>query len=75
VEFEKTIDEKLIKAIPGVIKASKSGNNTWKIISHEGDDIRPLINKFAVDHNLTLLSLHREEQKLEDVFQQLTRDK
>lgn len=75
VEFEKTIDEKLIKAIPGVIKASKSGSNTWKIISREGDDIRPLINKFAVDHNLTLLSLHREEQKLEDVFQQLTRDK
>jgi ABC-2 type transport system ATP-binding protein len=75
VEFETPVDEKLIKSIPGVLKATKTGTLTWKLLSREGEDIRPFINKFAVDQKLTLLSLQREEQKLEDVFQQLTREK
>lgn len=75
VEFETPVDEKLIKSIPGVLKATKTGTLTWKLLSREGEDIRPFINKFAIDQKLTLLSLQREEQKLEDVFQQLTREK
>lgn len=74
VEFGSAVEEKLLKAIPGVMKVTKSGSNSWKLLSREGEDIRPLINKFAVDQKLTLLSLHREEQKLEDVFQQLTKE-
>ena len=74
VEFGSAVEEKLLKAISGVMKVTKSGSNSWKLLSREGEDIRPLINKFAVDQKLTLLSLHREEQKLEDVFQQLTKE-
>lgn len=74
VEFGSAVEEKLLKAIPGVMKVTKSGSNSWKLLSREGEDIRPLINKFTVDQKLTLLSLHREEQKLEDVFQQLTKE-
>ena len=36
-------------------------------------DIRPAVFQFAVDNNLTVLSLQRDEQKLEEVFQQLTK--
>jgi len=74
VEFGSAVEEKLLKAIPGVLKVTKAGSNSWKILSREGEDIRPQINKFAIDQKLTLLSLHREEQKLEDVFQQLTKE-
>jgi len=74
VEFGSNVEEKLLKAIPGVVKVTKTGSNSWKLLSREGEDIRPLINKFAVDQKLTLLSLHKEEQKLEDVFQQLTKE-
>ena len=72
VEFETPTTEKLLLSIPGVVKASKVTELLWKLEAKPGIDIRPKINKFAVDNNLTLLSLHREEYKLEQVFQELT---
>lgn len=72
VEFATLTTEELLLTISGVTKVAKTGNYSWKLYSKPGVDIRPLINKFAVDHNLTLLSLHREEHNLEQVFQELT---
>ena len=72
VEFASPTSEKLLLSIPGVVKAIKVNELSWKLHSKPGEDIRPRINKFAVDNNLTLLSLHREEHNLEQVFQELT---
>ena len=72
VEFASPVTEKLLLSIPGVAKAVKTNELSWKLHSKPGTDIRPHINKFAVDNNLTLLSLHREEHNLEQVFQELT---
>ncbi len=72
VEFETRTTEKQLLAIPGVIKAVKVNDLMWKLQAKPGEDIRPRINRFAVDNHLTLLSLHREEHNLEQVFQELT---
>ena len=72
VEFASEISEKKILSIPGVNKAIKINNLSWKLHSNPGVDIRPGISKFAMDNNLILLSLHREEHNLEQVFQELT---
>ena len=72
VEFETRTTAKQLLAIPGVIKAVKVNDLMWKLQAKPGEDIRPRINRFAVDNNLTLLSLHREEHNLEQVFQELT---
>jgi ABC-2 type transport system ATP-binding protein len=72
VEFETQTCEKLLLSIPGVEKAVKVNELTWKLQAKPGEDIRPRINKFAVENNLTLLSLHREEHNLEQVFHELT---
>ena len=72
VEFETQTSEKQLLAIPGVVKAVKINDLTWKLQAKPGVDIRPRINKFAVENNLTLLSLHREEHRLEKMFQELT---
>ncbi len=72
VEFASPTTEKLLLSIPGVARAVKTNDLSWKLHSKPGEDIRPRINKFAVDHNLTLLSLHREDYNLEQVFQELT---
>jgi ABC-2 type transport system ATP-binding protein len=45
----------------------------WHLISAPASDIRAAVFQFAVEHKYTVLSLHREEQKLEEVFQELTR--
>lgn len=45
----------------------------WIITSDSASDIRPAIFQFAVDQKLTVLSLQKEEAKLEEVFQELTK--
>ena len=58
-------------------RISKGGNPVsvnWHIISAPGNDIRAAVFQFAVDHKLTVISLQLEEQKLEGVFQELTRN-
>jgi ABC-2 type transport system ATP-binding protein len=46
----------------------------WHLSSESGRDIRADVFKFAVDNQLTVLSLQLEEQKLEEVFQELTKN-
>jgi len=72
VEFETPTTEKLLLSVAGVVKAVKVNELLWKLEAKPGVDIRPKINTFAVENNLTLLSLHREEHTLEQVFQELT---
>lgn len=72
VEFASIVDERKLQAISGVQQVSRVSDKVWHLTASSSVDIRPAISKFASDNNLTLLSLHREEQKLEKVFQELT---
>jgi ABC-2 type transport system ATP-binding protein len=74
VEFDKAPDNNALKNIAGLIKAELLKGNIWKITSDKGTDIRPAVFNFAVAQQLTVLSLHKEEQSIEDVFQQLTKE-
>ena len=47
-------------------------DNTWLIGSDSEKDIRPFIFEFAVANNLNVLTVQKEEQRLEDVFKKLT---
>lgn len=71
--FDKDIDLKLLKQITGVKQVTRRDANTWLFEAEKGIDIRQEIFKFAVDHNLTVLSMQKEESTLEGVFQKLTR--
>ncbi|MDD4602626.1 MAG: ATP-binding cassette domain-containing protein [Bacteroidales bacterium] len=51
-----------------------SESHIWLLSSAPEKDIRAAVFQFAVDNKLTVLSLTREEQKLEEVFQELTKD-
>ena len=54
-------------------ESGKQEARTWFLTSDSSIDIRPAVFRFAVDNGLTVLSLQREEQKLEEVFRELTR--
>ncbi len=73
VEFKEIIQKQLIENIDGVSKASHLGSNEWLVTSVGDKDIRENIFKFAVSNSFNVLSLAVEEQKMEDVFQRLTR--
>ena len=72
VEFNKPADKKKLQAIQGVLKVNMLQNNTYEIESDK-TDVRELIFKFAVDNNLSVLSMQKSEKGLEEIFQQLTR--
>jgi len=72
VEFSETIEAALFDRLPTLQKVEKSSATIWKLTTSETADLRPVLFQFAVDHQLTVLSLQKETQSLEDVFQKLT---
>jgi ABC-2 type transport system ATP-binding protein len=75
VEFESKVNANLLKQIEGVVEVVCVKGNLWSIKAEQGKDIRPEIFKFAVKHNITVLSMNLEEQTLEETFHQLTKSK
>lgn len=70
--FEKPVEKQKLLALKGIKNAAFDGES-WVIESNGDLDIRPEIFRFAVENNLTLLTLVQKEQKLESIFHQLTR--
>ena len=73
VEFDKEANRNSLKNIEGVFDATNTKDNTWQIEAHTDNDIRPDIFQYAVKNGLAVLTLHKEEQRLEDVFKHLTK--
>ncbi|OWY23492.1 gliding motility-associated ABC transporter ATP-binding subunit GldA [Sphingobacteriales bacterium UPWRP_1] len=60
-----------LQLLPHVGRVEAWGNK-WRLYPDSEYDLRPEIFRFAVQNNLTLLTLLQEESSLEDVFRQLT---
>ena len=75
VEFDKSISIQLLQSIPHINQSIHLHNNTWQLISNSKNDIRKDIFDFAVSNQLSVLTLNKEEQKMEDVFKQFTSKK
>ena len=61
-----------MELIPGAEKVMQVKEKTWLVQSRTSKDIRPAIFSFAVENNLVVLSMYKQEKKLEDVFRELT---
>lgn len=73
VEFDKEPNQEEIKKIAGVDEVEVINATTLKLHVTSNADIRPDVFHYAVEHNMAVLTIHREEKKLEDVFKNLTR--
>jgi ABC-2 type transport system ATP-binding protein len=73
VEFGEVPDEGLLRNIPGIVYLRRLDSKTWQIETKTGIDIRPALNQFSHEQGLTILTLQRITQKIEDVFKELTR--
>jgi ABC-2 type transport system ATP-binding protein len=73
VEFDKEISKNQLKKIAGVSEVQQLQGNTWLIETNTDQDIRKEIFNYAVSNGLSVLALQKEEQKLEEVFKQLTK--
>ena len=74
VEFGVPVESAQLAKIPGVTEVRKLSDASYQLSARGAEDIREQVFKFAVDNKLTVLSLQKEEQKLEEVFQELTRE-
>jgi ABC-2 type transport system ATP-binding protein len=74
VEFNSPVEPAILLKITGVSDVKKLSDFSFQISTEGSEDIRVHVFKFAVDKGLTVLSMQKEEQKLEEVFQELTRD-
>lgn len=73
VEFNKAPDKKALEQLEGVNRLAFVKEHIWLVQSSAEVDVRKDIFDFAVRHNLTVLSMQKQEKKLEEVFQELTR--
>lgn len=72
--FDKRIAISMLSNITGVKSVSNLEDNTWIFEAKHGIDIRYHIFNFAVNNNLVLLSMLKQTNNLENVFQTLTRE-
>jgi ABC-2 type transport system ATP-binding protein len=72
IEFDRNPDISELLRIEGVVNANPVSGSLWNIEAEGEQDIRPAIFSFAVNNNLTVLSLQKEESNLEEVFRHLT---
>ena len=72
VEFDKSVSRSMLMKINGVSNAREISATNWIIESKKAQDIRPVVSRFALDNDLLVLTIRKEEKSLEDVFKSLT---
>jgi ABC-2 type transport system ATP-binding protein len=72
VEFSEAIRSDLFTHIKAIGSLQTIGENKWQIEVTSSEDIRKEIAETATKSGLTILTMLRQEQKLEEVFKQLT---
>lgn len=72
VEFDKPVPAEKLKQLTGVTRVASAGGNSYNIEARADNDIRAALFQFAVKEGLTLLTVKKSEQNLEDVFRSLT---
>lgn len=71
VEFEDKIDADLLKSIEYVVNVIQVDDT--KLLLESTEDIRKAIFHFAVQHKNAVLSMHKKEKSLEELFQEITK--
>ena len=73
VSFDKAVDQAQFNSIKNVSSAESLGENKWKLVSKNAEELPRELMQWALDHHLTITSMHSEVHSLEDVFRKLTR--
>jgi ABC-2 type transport system ATP-binding protein len=72
VEFDKEVSKTQLEKIDGVSNALNKVSNTW-YLEIKSDNVRNNIYQFAMQNELTVLTIQKETQSLENVFKKLTK--
>ena len=73
IEFDKKAEKKELMKIGNILDITELKGNKHQILFDSKFDLRPALFEFAVNNKLTVLQMNMEEQKLESIFQELTK--
>ncbi len=74
IEFNTTIKPELLEEIKGINKVQNVSVKEFLIAGNSTDDLREKIFTFATENNLTILTIQKKEETLEQAFRKLTSD-
>ena len=72
VEFSQIIAHEAIKQIKDVLQVEKINDLTFRVIAEKQNDCRNQLFQLAIKESSSIVSLQKEEQKMEHIFKQLT---
>ncbi|MDP4934028.1 MAG: gliding motility-associated ABC transporter ATP-binding subunit GldA [Salibacteraceae bacterium] len=72
VEFDKSVAPNMLKTIAGVTDVERVNDKTWLLGSASDKDVRQAVFAFAVEKELSVLTIQKEEKRMEDIFKKLT---
>jgi ABC-2 type transport system ATP-binding protein len=72
VQFKEEVDPKALQQLEGVEEVETISSSSFKIRAGSDNSIRETIYEFSKTQQLTLMEMHSDEIKLEDIFQKLT---
>jgi ABC-2 type transport system ATP-binding protein len=73
VEFNKIAEESSLLQIQDVEKVLKVTDYVWLLSNTQAKDFRENVFKFAVEKGFSVLSMQKQQKRLEEVFQELTK--
>jgi ABC-2 type transport system ATP-binding protein len=72
IELDGPIQDSILKSIPGVLKVNNVGSLKWELDVQSGMDNRIDIAKRMNEEGRVVLTMNQKEQRLEDIFKDLT---
>ncbi len=72
VEFLQDLQEDVLKQLPAAAGVTKNSSKSWQITTDAPEQLRKQLLEAALQHNLDIVSLQNDSQRLEDIFRSLT---
>jgi ABC-2 type transport system ATP-binding protein len=72
IELDGSVQDSILKSIPGVLKVNNVGPLKWELDVQSGMDNRIDIAKRMNEEGRVVLTMNQKEQRLEDIFKDLT---
>ena len=72
VSFKEPLEQEWLQRLKGIKSINKLDAYSWSLETDEPELVRKQVLEMSLQHNLNIVSLHSENQSLEEVFRNLT---
>jgi ABC-2 type transport system ATP-binding protein len=72
IQFKESINVSMLESIEEAMHVTASPDNSFVIETMSPESLRKKLFEFSLQHQLNIISLHSENQSLENIFKQLT---